>query len=107
MEDNKLFYTIGQVADLLGESTSLVRFWSTSFSDYIKPARNKKGNRLFTPNDLEYFRIIHHLVKERGMTLEGARMRLRDNRSQDVRTAEVVASLTRIKAGLQEIKDAL
>ena len=61
--DKKYLYTIGEVADILGENVSLVRFWSNEFSRFIKPQRNAKGNRLFTREDLEVMRQIHHLVK--------------------------------------------
>ena len=60
----KLYYSIGEVAEILGESTSLVRFWSDTFSDFVRPERNRKGNRRFTPADVENLKIIHHLVKE-------------------------------------------
>ncbi len=100
-----MYYTIGEVAEILGENTSLVRFWSTTFSDFIKPARNKKGNRLFTADDLANFKIIHHLVKERGMTLEGAGKRMRDNKEGEDKTVDIIASLNNIKKQLQEIKE--
>jgi DNA-binding transcriptional MerR regulator len=83
----------------------LVRFWSTTFSDFIKPARNKKGNRLFTADDLANFKIIHHLVKERGMTLEGAGKRMRDNKEGEDKTVDIIASLNNIKKQLLEIKE--
>jgi len=102
---DKMYYTIGEVAEILGENTSLVRFWSTTFSDFIKPARNKKGNRLFTADDLANFKIIHHLVKERGMTLEGAGKRMRDNKEGEDKTVDIIASLNNIKKQLQEIKE--
>lgn len=92
---------------MLGESTSLVRFWATTFSTYIKPARSKKGNRLFTPEDVSNFKTIYHLVKEQGMTLEGAKKRLHDNKEGADRTADVIASLSKIKEQLQEIKELL
>lgn len=100
-----MYYTIGEVAEILGENTSLVRFWSTTFSDYIKPARNKKGNRLFTADDLANFKIIHHLVKERGMTLDGAGKRMRDNKEGEDKTVDIIASLNNIKKQLLEIKE--
>jgi DNA-binding transcriptional MerR regulator len=102
---DKMYYTIGEVAKILGENTSLVRFWSTTFSDFIKPARNKKGNRLFTADDLANFKIIYHLVKERGMTLEGAGKRMRDNKEGEDKTVDIIASLNNIKKQLLEIKE--
>src|SRR5574344_1793256 len=100
----KLYYTIGEVADLLGENTSLVRFWSQKFPDFIKPARNKKGNRLFTADDVSNFKLIYYLVKERGMTLEGAQNRMKDNKDGVDRRVDVIESLTGIKDRLQEIQ---
>lgn len=104
---DKMYYTIGEVAQLLGESTSLVRFWSTTFDNYIKPVRNKKGNRLFTAEDVTTFKTIYHLVKERGMTLEGAKKQMHDNKEGVDRTVDIVDSLTRIKTQLAELKDML
>ena len=103
----KLYYTIGEVADLLGENTSLVRFWAQKFPDFIKPARNKKGNRLFTADDVSNFKLIYYLVKERGMTLEGAQNRMKDNKDGVDRRVDVIESLTGIKDRLQEIQKML
>ncbi len=103
----KLYYSIGEVAEILEESTSLVRFWAQKFPEFIKPARNKKGNRLFTAEDLSNFRIIHYLVKERGMTLEGAAKRMKDNRSGEDRRVDVISTLSSIKSRLLEISDSL
>lgn len=103
----KLYYTIGEVADLLGENTSLVRFWAQKFPDFIKPARNKKGNRLFTADDVSNIKLIYYLVKERGMTLEGAQNRMKDNKDGVDRRVDVIESLTGIKDRLQEIQKML
>lgn len=100
----KLFYSIGEAADILGESVSLVRFWSNSFPKLIRPQRNAKGNRQFSAADIETFKQIHHLVKGRGMTLEGAAQQLaRDRRSVD-RSVKAIESLKEIRAQLMEIK---
>ncbi len=103
----KLYYTIGEVAELLGENTSLVRFWAQKFPDFIKPARNKKGNRLFTADDVTNFKLIYYLVKERGMTLEGAYNRMKDNKEGVDRRVDIIESLTGIKERLQEIQKIL
>ncbi|MBR5611321.1 MAG: MerR family transcriptional regulator [Bacteroidales bacterium] len=103
----KLYYTIGEVADLLGENTSLVRFWSDKFSSYIKPERNKKGNRKYSAEDVKTLKTIHYLVKERGMTLEGAQARLKNNKEGSDNRAEVVTRLTAIKQELLEIHKGL
>jgi DNA-binding transcriptional MerR regulator len=102
----KLFYTIGEVAELFQVNTSLIRFWEKEF-DIIKPQRNKKGNRLFTKQDVENFYIIYHLVKERGMTLEGARKKMKENREDTINNFEVIKALEGIKAMLIEVRDSL
>ena len=68
----KVFYTIGEVAEILGESASLVRYWTNTFSKFLKPKRNAKGNRLYKKEDIDTIKQIHLLVKTEGMTLEGA-----------------------------------
>ena len=103
----KLYYTIGEVSEILGESTSLVRFWAQKFPDFIKPARNKKGNRLFTAQDMANFKVIYHLVKENGMTLDGAAKRMIDNIPGADRRVEVISKLTSIKERLMEISSQL
>ena len=103
----KLYYTIGEVAEILDENTSLVRFWSQKFPEFIKPARNKKGNRLFTADDLANFRVIYYLVKERGMTLEGASKRMKDNKTGEDRRVDVITTLNKVKERLLEISDSL
>lgn len=103
----KMFYTIGEVADILGESTSLVRFWSNSFPTFIKPERNAKGNRRFTPSDVDTLKQIHLLVKGNGMTLEGAAKKMREShRTVDSRT-KALDSLKEIRRQLADVKKAL
>ena len=105
--DEKMYYTIGEVADLLGENASLVRFWAQKFPGFIKPLRNKKGNRLFTASDVEHYKMIYYLVKEKGMTLEGAHRRMLDNKEGVDRSMDVVASLNKIRKELLDIKETL
>ncbi|HIA05992.1 MAG TPA: MerR family transcriptional regulator [Flavobacteriales bacterium] len=105
-ETVKLYYSIGEVSKMFGVNTSLIRFWEKEF-DIIKPKKNKKGNRLFTQDDMDNFFIIYHLVKERGFTLEGAKMKLKDNKSGTESNVQVVKSLTRIKDFLLELKKEL
>ncbi len=99
----KLYYTIGEVSEILDENASLVRFWAGKFPDFIKPARNKKGNRLFTARDLANFKVIYYLVKERGMTLEGAAKRMKDNLTGEDKRVEVISMLTSIKEKLVQV----
>jgi len=98
----KHFYSISEVAALFGVNTSLVRYWEKEFPT-IKPFKNKKGNRLFTKENIEQVRQVYHLVKERGLTLEGARKKLKDNREDTVNNFEVVKHLEEIKRQLTEI----
>ena len=100
----KLFYTIGEVAAMFDVNTSLIRFWEKEF-DIIKPQKNKKGNRLFTKEDIENFHIIHHLVKERGMTLKGAQKKMKENKEDTLNDFELIRSLKNIKQMLLEIKE--
>ncbi len=100
----KLFYSIGEVADMLGEQTSAVRFWEKEF-DILKPKKNKKGNRLFTPKDVENLKIIHYLLKEKGMTIAGAKKKMGENPDDVRQNHEVVKSLKKIREMLIEIRD--
>lgn len=99
----KLYYSIGEVAEKLGESVTLVRFWANSFPKFIRPARNAKGNRMFTSDDIETFRQIHHLVKVRGMTLEGAARMLASERRRVDAEVRVLGYLESLKSQLEEI----
>lgn len=78
-EIEKLYYTIGEVANMFNVNTSHIRFWSKEF-DVIRPATNKKGNRMYTQPDIENFKKIYHLVKEKGFTLKGAKSELKDKK---------------------------
>lgn len=108
MMAEKLYYTMGEVAELFDVNQSLIRHWETQFS-ILRPKRNKKGNRLFTPQDLEHLKMIYHLVKERGMTLEGARKALRKApaRGGVDRDAELMERLQQIRALLVEVREEL
>lgn len=103
----KYLYTIGEVAEILGESVSLVRFWSNEFTKFIKPQRNAKGNRLYTKDDIEVFKHIHLLVKVEGLTLEGAAKRLKGEKKEIVNKTKVLDSLKAIRQQLSEIRQTL
>lgn len=105
-EITKLFYSIGEVAIMFKVNASLIRFWEKEF-DIIKLKKNKKGDRFFTPEDIETFRVIYHLVKERGFTLQGAREKLKKNKEGTVKNVEVVNSLKKIKTFLLDLKNEL
>ncbi|MCD8202016.1 MAG: MerR family transcriptional regulator [Prevotella sp.] len=103
----KLYYTIGEVADTLGESVSLVRFWSDTFSKYVHPARNAKGNRLYVEADVEVLKQVHYLVRDCGLTLDGAARKLQGEGEEVARKAKVVESLKSIRTQLVEIRRGL
>lgn len=105
-EVKKIYYSIGEVAEMFKVNTSLIRFWEERF-DIIKPQKNKKGNRFFTQEDINNLHIIYHLVKEQGFTLEGANERLKNNKSETVRNVELIKSLNKIKTFLTNLKDEL
>lgn len=104
----KLFYSMGEVAEMFDVNASLIRHWETQFS-VLRPKRNKKGNRLFTPQDVENLKLIYHLVKEQGMTLEGARKALRQRRCEPgvQRDMELLERLQRVRAMLEEVREEL
>jgi DNA-binding transcriptional MerR regulator len=99
----KVYYSIGEVAELFEVRPSLIRFWEKEF-DILKPQKNKKGNRLFTPQDIASLRLIYHLVKERGYTLQGAKDKLKQNRDDVEKRVEIVDSLYSIRSFLEELK---
>ena len=102
----KKYFTIGDVAAQFGVATSLIRFWESEFS-ILKPKKNRKGNRQFTREDIENVRLIYHLVKERGFTLNGAKEMLK-NESQAVKDKiELIDSLQKVKSFLVEVKSQL
>ena len=105
---DKLFYSMGEVAEMFDVNASLIRHWESQFS-VIRPKRNKKGNRLFSPRDVENLKLIYHLVKERGMTLEGAKKALRQQPAEGgmERDAELMERLQRIRALLVEVREDL
>lgn len=105
----KLFYSMGEVAEMFDVNASLIRHWESQFS-VIRPKRNKKGNRLFSPQDVENLKLIYHLVKERGMTLEGAKKALKQQHASEggvQRDAELMERLQRIRALLVEVREDL
>lgn len=104
----RIFYTMGEVAEMFDVNTSLIRHWETQFP-MLRPKRNKKGNRLFTPQDVEYLKMIYHLVKECGMTLDGAKKALRKGSSAKglERDTLLMEHLQRIRAMLVEVREEL
>ena len=108
MVAKKLYYTMGEVAEMFDVNASLIRHWESKFS-CLRPHKNKKGNRLFSPEDIERLKQIYHLVKERGMTLEGANKVMRASaKTADLsRDTEMLELLQRIRAALVEVREEL
>ena len=102
----KIFYSIGEVAAMIGENQSLIRYWENQF-DALKPHKNKKGTRLFTQEDIATIKLIHHLLKERGLTIKGAQQKLKDNREETINNFEIVKHLQDVRQQLIEIRDEL
>lgn len=108
LQPGKLFYSISEVADILGEKVSLVRFWSDTFSKHVKPKRTQnKNNRIYDEAAVRNLQLIHHLVKEQGLTLEGAARRLDENKEGMDKRFEVISRLKNIREELQSIYEAM
>lgn len=102
----KRYYGIGEVARAFGVNTSLIRFWEKEF-DALKPKKNAKGNRKFTPQDIKNLQLIYHLVKERGFTLEGAKTHLKEEKQKTLSNFEIIQKLEMVKSELVKIKNQL
>ena len=102
----KLFYPIGEVAQMFEVSVSAIRYWEKEF-DILKPKKNKKGNRMFTKKDVDNLKIIYHLTKERGFTLEGAKNKLRENKADTIDNVEIINHLKSIRQFLVEFREEL
>ncbi len=104
---DKIYYRINEVAKAFDVNASLLRYWEKEFSFLIKPRKNGKGERLFTKSDIENFKLIYHLVKENGYTLDGAKKKLRQKRQKVNKNLSVIERLENIKKELIEIKNKL
>lgn len=104
-KDLKLYYSISEVAKMFGVRESTLRFWEKEF-DNIRPKTNAKGVRFYKQEDIEAVRLIHYLVKERGLTLAGARQKLKDNKENTIKQGEIVHKLKMIKEELLSLKAA-
>ena len=102
----KRYYKIGEVAKAFGVNTSHIRFWEKEF-DILKPKKNNKGNRLFTQEDLKNLKLIYHLVKEKGYTLDGAKSKMKESPKLVQTNHEIIMRLETIKAELIKIKNQL
>jgi len=100
----KLFFSIGEVSEIFNINASTIRFWEKEF-DTINPRKNNKGKRFYTQEDINHLGLIYHLVKERGMTLKGAKKRIKENKKEIEDNYEIVKKLQNIKKYLLEIKE--
>lgn len=106
MELNKQYYGIGEVAEMFHVNASLIRYWENEF-DILKPKKNRKGDRLFRPEDIRYLQLIYHLLRERKFTIEGVRKKLKDEKKATEKQFEMVQSLQKIRKFLVELKEQL
>ena len=102
----KQYYTIGELAKAMEVNTSLIRFWEKEF-DVLQPKKNAKGNRKFTAEDVKNLKLIYHLVKERGFTLDGAKTHLKDRKKEDNSNFDIIQKLESVRAELLKIKGQL
>jgi DNA-binding transcriptional MerR regulator len=105
-EISKMYYTMGEVSAMFDVNQSLIRFYEKEF-DVLQPKKNKKGNRYFTPEDIENFKIIFHLIRDKGYTLNGAKDHLKNNMGDSKENQRVIDSLENIKKFLLEVRDQL
>ncbi len=105
-KSEKLFYSIGEVSEMFGLAPSTIRFWEKEFPT-IQPHKNKKGDRFFKQEDIDHLALINHLVKEKGMTLKGAKTRIKESRKEAENNFELVNKLQQVKDYLLEIKNEL
>ena len=105
-EIEKIYYSIGEVAEQFNVAPSLIRFWESEF-ELIQPKKNRKGNRQFTKEDIENVRTIYHLVKQKGFTLQGAKEMLRNDTSAVKDKMEIYDALKKIRQFLVEVRDKL
>ncbi|MEM7162133.1 MAG: MerR family transcriptional regulator [Bacteroidota bacterium] len=105
-EIEKLYYSIGEIAEMLKVNASLIRFWEKEFS-IINPKKNKKGNRMFSREDVKNLKLIYHLVKEKGYTLQGAQSSLENGKKGAFEQMEAIERLQKVRSFLLEVKDLL
>jgi DNA-binding transcriptional MerR regulator len=102
----KRYYSIGELSKAFNVNASLIRFWDKEF-DILKPKKNAKGNRMFTPEDVKNLQLIYHLVKERGFTLDGAKVHLKEGQKKTMDKFEIIRKLESIKTTLINLKNEL
>ncbi|TNE81499.1 MAG: MerR family transcriptional regulator [Bacteroidetes bacterium] len=106
LNPERLYYSISEVAEMLGTSQSQIRFWEKEF-DLLKPKKNKKGNRQFTADDIQMLKMIHHLVKDQGYTLQGANEKIKSELKLEKKRIDVIDTLKNLKSFLVELKEGI
>lgn len=106
LSKDKLYFSMGEIAEAFGVNASLIRFWDKEF-DVLKPKKNAKGNRMFTQEDVRNLQLIYHLVKERGFTLEGAKTHLKEGQKKTLDKYDIISKLEGVKSALTNIKNQL
>lgn len=105
-EINKMYYTMGEVSTMFEVNQSLIRFYEKEF-DVLQPKKNKKGNRYFTPEDIDNLKVIFHLIRDKGYTLQGAKDHLKNNMSESKDQQKVIDALENLKNFLLEVRNQL
>lgn len=106
LSSEKMYFSIGELAKAFSVNASMIRFWDKEF-DILKPKKNAKGNRQFTQEDVKNLKLIYHLVKERGFTLEGAKTHLKEGQKKTLDKFEIISKLESVKAQLLSIKNGI
>ncbi len=104
---DKLYYRTGEIANAFNVNPSLIRYWEREFSFILKPKKNAKGERLYSKKELEQFRLIYHLVKEKGFTLEGAKKTIKASRQKINKNLSIIDRLEYVKTELKKIRENL
>lgn len=104
--NTKLYYNIREVAEMMQLPEHTLRFWEKEFPS-LNPKKSSGGTRQYTQQDIDLIRLIHHLVKEQGLTIKAARLRLKTSKQKVVNQQDIVARLKGIRAELMEIKSKL
>ena len=102
-EIEKLYYSIGEVSEMLSINASTIRYWEKEF-DMLKPKKNAKGDRFFTKEDIEKIRLIYRMLKEKGYTVDGAKTQLKDKYEEENRKMALIEKLNKIRGFLVEMK---
>jgi len=105
-EISKMYYTMGEVSAMFDVNQSLIRYYEREF-DVLQPKKNKKGNRYFTPEDIENLKVIFHLIRDKGYTLAGAKEHLKNNTGETKDTQSIISSLENLKKFLLEVREEL